>query len=582
MFRLFTYLKSYTNKVSVAISSSILNKLFDLMPPIMTGWLVDVLANTPPAWMPGNDMWDQVMRIILIIVVVFSLESLFEWIFQKSFFRLAQEVQHDLRMDSYRHIQSRSLSYFEKSRLGNLLTLLNDDINQLERFLNSGFNEILHLVIVIIFGGLALFLESWQLAVVGILPIPFIIWSSLYYERKVSPHYQSVRNAAGELNTRLENNLAGIREIKSFATEQYEYKRVHKVSDMFRLANFGAIRLSAAYVPLIRIFITLGYGGGMLLGAWWLIQGEYGITLGTITFFAMMIQRLLWPITRLGRIFDDYARAKASAKRVFDLLDNNEALPITEAAETDKEIQGNIELKGVAFSYQEDLPMIKDLNLSIKAGQTIGIAGPTGAGKTSLIKLLLRYYDVTDGAIMLEGIDIRDWDIETMRKNIAFVSQETYLFHGTIRENIAYGKSDSSQEAIEDAARQAALHDFVVSLPEGYETIVGERGMRLSGGQRQRLSIARAILKNAPILLLDEATASVDSETERVIQENLDALSAGRTAILIAHRLSTLAKADTIVVLDRGTVVEQGDHEALLAKGGVYTSLWKNLQSSRP
>ncbi|MEZ4685273.1 MAG: ABC transporter ATP-binding protein [Bacteroidia bacterium] len=553
MFRLFSYLKAYANRLRLAVSASILNKIFDLMPPIMTGWLVDVLARTAPGWMPGSSMWDQVVYIVMIIALVFSLESFFEWLFQRAFYRLAQEVQHDLRMDTYRHIQERSLAFFEKNRTGNLLTLLNDDINQLERFLNSGFNEILHLIIVVLVGGAALFIESWQLALVGIAPIPCIVWGSLYYEKRVSPRYQDVRNAAGELNTRLENNLAGIREIKAFATEEAEQERVRKVSDIFRLANFGAIRLSAAYVPLIRIFITLGFGGGLLLAGWWFIQGKYGISLGTITFFAMMIQRLLWPVTSLGRIFDDYARAKASARRVFDLLDNEERLPLS-ANPVRKPILGNFSLHNVTFEYRENQPVLSNLSVDIQAGQTIGIAGETGAGKTSLIKLLMRYYDVTEGSIMLDGVDLRDWDLKTLRKNIALVSQETYLFHGTIRENIAYGKPDASDSEIEKAARQAALHDFIISQPEGYDTIVGERGIRLSGGQRQRLSIARAILKDAPVLLLDEATASVDIETEKVIQQNLDQLSKGRTVVIIAHRLSTLEKADKVLVIENGEI----------------------------
>jgi ATP-binding cassette subfamily B protein len=303
MLRLFSYLKAYRSQLRLAVSSSITNKVFDLMPPIMTGWLVDVLAQTAPDWMPGADMWTQVVYIVMIIASVFTFESFFEWLYQRSFFRLAQEVQHDLRMDTYNHIQGRSLAFFEKNRTGNLLTLLNDDINQLERFLNTGFNEILHLLIVVLVGGAALFLESWQLAIIGIAPIPFIVLGSLYYEKRVAPRYQEVRDTAGELNTRLENNLAGIREIKAFSTEEREYERVRKISDLFRLPNFGAIRLSAAYVPLIRMFVTLGFGGGLLLGSWWFIQGKYGISLGTITFFAMMIQRLLWPVTKLGISF---------------------------------------------------------------------------------------------------------------------------------------------------------------------------------------------------------------------------------------------------------------------------------------
>lgn len=546
------------------------------MPPIMVGsWLVKSLEGNPPSWLPGDGRWEQVFLICILIAAVFMLESFFEWRFQLGFRRLAQRVQHDLRVDAYDHLQRREIAYFEKSRIGNFMAMLNDDINQLERFLNSGLVELLHMFVLVIFASITLFNANWQMGLIAVGVIPLIIVGSLFYQKWISPHYTQIREWVGALSSRLENNLSGIMVIKSFATEDYEKKRVEEASEGYKEANFGAIRLNAAYIPFIRIFITIGFTGSLLLGAYWYIEGTHGIGLGEITLFAMMTQRLLWPITGLGRILDDFERAKASAKRVFGLMESTSMLPIAATPENPQPFSPAIEFKNVDFSYDANRSILADINFTLSPGKTLGIAGPTGEGKTTLIKLLLRLYDVTDGSISISGVDLRKWDLKALRRNIALVSQDTYLFHGNIRENISYGREDASEAEIIAASQQAQLHEFVLSLPDGYDTIVGERGIKLSGGQRQRLSIARAIIKDAPILILDEATSSVDSETERAIQENLDKLIEGRTAIIIAHRLSTLRNADRILVLRDGRVAEDGRHSELVEGNGVYADLWR-------
>jgi ATP-binding cassette subfamily B protein len=325
------------------------------------------------------------------------------------------------------------------------------------------------------------------------------------------------------------------------------------------------------------MLIALGFAATMALGAYWILSGNGKLTVGELTLFAMMIQRVLWPVTRLGSVFDEFERAKASARRIFGLMDTPNQIPNPENPISITNLKGEIELKNVHFQYDKGLEIIKDLNLKITSGSIIGIAGTTGAGKTTLIKLLLRLYDTTSGEILIDNHSIKDFDLTQLRRNIALVSQDVYLFHGSIRENIAYGMGDISLEAIENAAIKAELHDFIIQLPDRYDTIVGERGIKLSGGQRQRLSIARAILKNAPILILDEATSSVDTETERAIQKSLDELTKGKTALIIAHRLSTLRHADKIIVLKEGNIAESGSHESLLAKAGIYADLW-NVQ----
>jgi ATP-binding cassette, subfamily B, bacterial len=581
MVRLFGYLRAYQSRLSVATSASVLNKILDLMPPLLVGWVIDSLRGAPPAFVARlsgtRDPWSLAVVLSGLSVVIFALESFFQWMYQDGFMKLAQRVQHDLRMDAYNRIQSREIAFFEELRLGEILAMLNDDVNQLERFLNTGFNELVQLVVLFAFAGAVMVPISWRLSLVGMAPIPIILWGSLMYQRKVAPRYRRVRAGVGGLASRIENNIAGIAVIQSFTAEAFETERVRATSEEYKRANFDAIRLSAIYVPLIRMAIVGGFAGVLLLGSYWVLNGSGILTAGQLVLFAMMTERLLWPLTRLGQTLDDYERAKASARRCFGLLDTPSAiadpphpLPLGRAL-------GEVEFDRVEFRYprgQSEQPVLHGVSFRIAPGETLGVAGTTGAGKSTLIKLLLRFYDVTGGAVRLDGRDVRELALADLRHNIALVSQDVYLFHGTVRENIAYRSGDVPESEVVRAAKLAQLHDFVASLPQGYETLVGERGVKLSGGQRQRLSIARAILKDAPILVLDEATSSVDTETERAIQQNLRTLTAGRTALIIAHRLSTIRHADRILVLRDGRVAEEGHHDDLIAKGGTYADLW--------
>ena len=427
-----------------------------------------------------------------------------------------------------------------------------------------------------IFAGTMMFEVSWELAVVGLLPLPIIIWGSLFYQNLISPRYQKVRESVGEISSRLENNIAGISVIKSFTAEKFESKRVLDASKNYQEANYNAIKLSSLYVPLIRIAIAIGFGGVLLLGSFWVLDNNGKLTVGELVFFSMMIQRILWPLTRMGVTLDEYERAKASARRTFGLLNtpskivnpqNPKKLPLL--------IKGEIKFENVSFSYSRGDEILKDLNFNVKSGEMIGIAGATGSGKSTLVKLLMRLYDPNFGNVLMDGLNLKEINLEEIRKKISLVSQDVYLFHGTIAENISYGLKQNNLKFVESASRSAQLHDFVMTLPKGYDTIVGERGILLSGGQRQRLSIARAILKDAPIMIFDEATSSVDTETEREIQTNLANITKGKTALVIAHRLSTIRKADRIIVLSNGKVSEEGNHNELISRNSTYSYLWK-------
>lgn len=578
MQKLFRFLKDYKAPLYLASSSSIINKIVDLMPPFLTAWLIDSVSGAPPKWLndyfPNSSIWQQVIIICLVLILAFFMEGLTEWIFKRNFMQLAQRVQHDLRNKTYAKLQKKKLSFFESARTGNLLSILNDDINQLERFLNNSFNEILQLITLFIFAGYSLFERDWVLGLVGITPIPFILIGSFYYQRKISPYYKEVRESVGGLSSRLENNISGILVIKSFGTEKFEEKRVDESSKEYLEANYKAIKLSSLYVPIIRMFIALGLAATLALGAYWVIYQPGRFSLGGIAFFAMMIQRILWPVTRLGSIFDEFERAKASARRVFGLLDNQVDVQEDAGTHTSNTIQGEIQLKEVDFAYSNGIPILKNISLDIPAGSTLGIMGVTGSGKTTFIKVLLRLYEVTGGQILLDGKNIKDWTLEAFRSAFSLVSQEVYLFHGSILENLVYGNEASKEEAIK-AAKQVDLHHFIEQLPEKYDSIVGERGIKLSGGQKQRISIARAILKDSPILILDEATSAVDSRTEQIIQDQIQRLSKTRTCIIIAHRLSTIQHADQIILLQDGSIKEHGNHDKLMKEDGMYAKMFR-------
>ncbi|MCC7508004.1 MAG: ABC transporter ATP-binding protein [Planctomycetes bacterium] len=575
MWRLFSYLGPMRGRLTASITSSVTNKVLDLAPPIIVAWLIDSVTGNAPAfmaWFGLSEMFAQIVFLSVITVVIFGLESLSQWGYAFGFMTIAQNMQHRLRVDAYRRMQAREIRFFEEHRLGKTLAMLNDDVNQLERFLNNAFNEIVQLFVLLAFAGTVMTLISPSLAAIGLLTMPLIIFGSFKFSKMLEPRYRRVRESVGDVASRLENNIGGILVIKSFTAESYEATRVEQASEAYRKANHHAIKLNSVFIPIVRMGIALGFAAVIVLGGWWVMQGM--LTAGELVLFCMMIQRLLWPLTRLGQTFDDFQRAKASATRVFGLLDTPSAVQDPAEPAPMVRAKGEVEFDNVFFRYRNREPVLNGLRLRVKAGEMVGIAGTTGAGKSTLIKLLLRLYDVNEGAIKVDGIDVRQLRQEDLRRQIALVSQDVFLFHGTIRENIAYPGVDVTAEKVIEASRHAQFDDFVQSLPDGYDTIVGERGIKLSGGQRQRLSIARALLKDAPILVLDEATSSVDTETERMIQQNLEQLTSGRTALVIAHRLSTIRKADRIIVIKDGKVEEEGTHDELVSHGGAYADLW--------
>ena len=574
--RLLDYASIYKRRIALATLYSVLGKIFDIAPPILIGVAVDTVVEQQNSLLAGLGIAnpsEQLLVLGIVTLIVWILESLFEYIQRIHWRGLAQSMQHDLRVDAYNHVQHLELSYFEDQSTGGLMAILNDDINQLERFLDIGANDIVQVSTAMIVIGGIFFMVAPSVAWMAAIPIPVIIWGSIKFQKLLTVRYRDVREQVSLINHQLANSLSGIATIKSFTAEDYEVERLHAESNEYMERNYRAIRLSSAFSPLIRMVIVCGFIAITIAGGQLVFDGILAV--GAYSVLVFMTQRLLWPLTRLGETFDQYQRAMASAVRILHLLGIERQINEGQVSLPVADVKGSMRLENVQFAYSDGREIIKDLTLDAPAGDTIAIVGATGAGKSTVIKLLLRYYDVTAGRVRLDGHDLRDLKLEDIRQAIGLVSQDVFLFHGTVRQNIAYGSFEAADESVIAAAKIAEAHEFIMELPQGYDTIVGERGQKLSGGQRQRLSIARAVLKDPPILILDEATSSVDNETEAAIQRSLERIVVGRTTIVIAHRLSTVRNADMIYVLQNGCLKERGSHETLVHQDGLYAALWR-------
>ncbi|SFN61338.1 ABC transporter ATP-binding protein [Marinobacter pelagius] len=574
--RLLRYARGYRRQIIAATTCSIINKLFDIAPEILIGVAIDVVVNQEQSFVAGLGFETAREQITILAVLTFFIwagESLFEYLFQILWRNLAQRLQSDLRQDAYEHAQRLDMSFFEARSSGQLVATMNDDVNQLERFLDGGANAMIQVLVTVVAVGAVFFVISPTVALLAFTPIPLIIWGAFYFQRKAGPLYADVREKVGDLSSRLANNLGGIATIKSFTAEQREAERLKASSEAYVHANRRAIRISSAFIPVIRMAILAGFLATFTVGGMMALEGTLNV--GAYGVLVFLTQRLLWPLTGLAEVIDLFERAMASTRRILNLLAEPVHVRDEGGRDLAQPVKGEVDFRNLSFHYPSSGAGIRDISLNVPAGNTLALVGATGSGKSTLIKLLLRFYDPSHGEIRIDGQPIRDINLKSLRGAIGLVSQDVYLFEGSIRENLAYGKPDAIDGEIIEAAKTAEAWSFIEALPEGLDTPVGERGVRLSGGQRQRLSLARALLKNPPILVLDEATSAVDNETEAAIQRSLRRIGHNRTVIMIAHRLSTIVDADTIAVIENGRVVEQGNHETLLSKDGAYRAQWR-------
>ena len=570
---LFVYSQQQKTKAKRGIVYSILNKLFDLAPPVLIGIAIDIVVEGNESFLASFGIPDRRRQLVILAILTFiiwGLESLFDYLSAVTWRGISQDIEHSLRTETFENVLSLDMKYFENKSSGRLMAILNDDVNQLERFLDTGANKLLQTATtVIVIGGTFLYISP-LIATFAFIPIPIIIFGSFKFTSTIASRYERIRETIETLNSNLSNSISGILNVKSFTRESKELERIETSSNEVRSANYHAIKLSAAFIPIIRVAILFGFTATLLIGGFLALDGE--IKVATYSVLLFITQRLLWPLTELGDTFDLYQRAMASFNRIFSL--KNESSEIGNGDKEFNELKNKIELNDVSFSYVDNFNVLNNVDLTINAGQTTAIVGSTGSGKSTLIKLLLRLYEINNGSISYDSNDLKDIELSSLREKIGLVSQDVFLFEGTVIDNIAYGDLNASESEVWNAAQKSEADEFINNLPQKEKTIVGERGQKLSGGQRQRISIARAILKNPEILILDEATSSVDNETEAAIQRSLDILKKDRTVIVIAHRLSTVRNADIIYVLENGSVVESGNHESLLDIEGVYSKLW--------
>jgi len=576
--KLIRYARGYRTDIILASLYSFLNKVFDIFPEVLIGIAVDVVVKRQDSIVARLGIVDVKMQIVVLGLftgLVWILESTFQYLYTLKWSYLAQNIQHDLRRDAYNHLQSLPLSFIENEKAGNIASILNDDINQLERFVNDGVNQIIQIIGSIVIIGTIFFFLSASIAVLTWCAAPIIFVIIWFFKNKLASRYLHMRNDSGNLSATLNHNLQGLATIKSFNTENYESVRIEQLSNKYSSSNKTAVRMSGAVTPVVRMAVMFGFLTALIYGGIQTIEGIIPISSYTILIF--LSQRMLWPLTYLGQVTDMYQRSMASIRRLMNLLEVTNDIVSGEIDATKAQLSGDIVFRNVDFTYHGREQLLSNLNLTIGQHQKVAFVGATGSGKSTLVKLLLRFYDVQDGKILLNNYPIDKLTFASLRQAIAVVAQDNYLIDANVLENIRYGSFDATDEMVYQAARLAFADGFIGELPSGYLTEIGERGQRLSGGQKQRIALARALLKDSPILILDEATSALDNHTEKAIQKAIFENINNKTVIIIAHRLSTIVASDVIFVVDNGNIVEKGSHHELLALGGAYAKLW-NIQ----
>ncbi len=564
------FVRPYKGRVAVGLATNAMARVFDLLPMLIVGIIVDRIATGGMSTFAMRDFaWFGVAIFGTFVgLAVFQSASDYAWD------TLAQKVRHDIRTGLYAHLQRLDVSYFEDRQAGDIMAVLSSDVDNLENFLSDASTSIVRLIVTFLgIYGFLIWLD-WQLALVLFAPLPVAIFVVRFFAKRVQPQYRRTREAVGSMNAILENNLSGMAVIQAYTAEGHQEERMAARSAEYRDAAVAAAVTRAKFIPLVYIIAGLSFAGLIGVGGWLTFAG-YGPSLGDYVTFILFAMRLIMPLFILGMLLNQIQRSEASAKRIMDLLDTKPVIKDLPGAENLPAPPSSIAFQGVHFAYARREPVLHGVDFTIQRGQVLGVVGPTGAGKSTLIKLLLRYYEPARGRVLVDGKPLDSVRLASLRSHIGYVSQDAFLFSGTVAENIRLGSATAPLAKVEEAARIAGAAEFIQELPQGYDTPIGERGLKLSGGQRQRISLARAVLRDPAILVLDEATSAVDTRTEELIQRNLHEFRQGRITLAVAHRLSTVRQSDEIIVIVDGVIVERGGHDALVRKGGVYADLWR-------
>ena len=568
----------FAKKYIWALLITIVSMLILVAAQLLIPWLIRTLINLVTENQLTTETMNTITRLTVIAALTYIARGVVQFLRSYMAHIAGWGVVSDARRYVYEHLQKLSLRFYEDKQTGQLMSRVVNDTDLFERMIAHAIPDVF--VNIITFIGITLVLASlnWRLTLYSMAPIPLVILALIGFSKYVRPAFRRRQHEVGKLNAILNESITGIREIKAFNRESEQLERVQDGIESYRLSLLSALRLMAIFQPFLDLSTSIGQLVAIFFGGYMALQGT--LPVADLVAFFLYLDMFYQPIRNLGTSWEQIQESMAGFDRIAELLyEQPDVTSPKKPIRLPKNIKGHLQLENVSFSYIENELVLNNINLDIPASHVIALVGPTGVGKTTLVSLIPRFYDVTAGSIKLDGTDIRKLNVEGLRQNISFVLQDVFLFHGTVRENLLFGNPNATNEEIIKAAKVANAHEFILALPEGYDTLIGERGVKLSGGQRQRISVARAVLKDSPILILDEATSSVDTETELLIQQALDRLMQGRTTIIIAHRLSTVRNADKIVVLKGKDIVEQGTHAELIEKQGLYHRLYTVQES---
>ncbi|MEK4853271.1 ABC transporter ATP-binding protein [Paenibacillus sp. FSL H7-0756] len=563
--RFFSYYRPYKKLFVLDFTCAVGAGLLELAFPVAVNKFIDDL-------LPGQN-WSLILIACVALLAIYALNTAMNYIVTYWGHMLGINIETDMRKKMFNHIQKLSFRFFDNNKTGHLLGRITNDLNDIGEVAHHGPEDVFIAVMTLVGAFILMADINLQLAVITFIIVPIMAWVIIYFGRNMTDTYHRLFGNVGNFNARIEDNVGGIRVVQSFANEEFEKELFAVDNQKFRETKLMAYKLMAKSFSVSYMMTRLITVVVMVCGAWFFIQGQ--LEIGEFVAFILLANVFFRPIEKINAVIESYPKGIAGFKRYLEVIDTEpDIADKPDAVEVDS-LRGDISFSNVSFGYEADRTVLKEISLKVNAGETIAFVGPSGAGKTTICSLLPRFYDVTGGAISIDGIDIRDMKLNSLRKQIGIVQQDVFLFSGTIRENIAYGRLDAGLEDIWQAARQAHLEELINSLPNGMETVIGERGVKLSGGQKQRLAIARMFLKNPPILILDEATSALDTETEAAIQQSLADLSVGRTTLVIAHRLTTIKNADRIIVVNEDGISEEGRHEELVNAGGTYSRLYQ-------